>query len=196
MIKTQVTEKTVKFQLASEGAHLATVGLLADLGKQETVFKDVKSIKEQLFIRFILLNEFLEDKSDNLSLMDIMTNSLDSRSKFFKLVSATDSLIGGKLDLNKLLTTPFVVEVEHYKRKDGELGGKVKNISKVMKGTVLPSSNIIAKVYDLDKPDQVVFESLPTWVQEKIVNRKGLEVKVEAKVNKIAESLNDKSVPF
>lgn len=198
-IVTETPELKIReFEVPSEGAHLAIVGLLADIGKQEVKFGDHVSIKEQLFVRFILLNELMKDGQTNLAVSEVMTNSLHEKAKFASLASATDSLMQGKLDVNKLLLTPVIIEIEHYARKDGGKGCKVTKIGKLVKGMGVPEHNIKGELFNLSSPDHTIFSKLPKWVQDKVNNRKGVDVKIEAKVNKLSE-LNPEdlnNVPF
>lgn len=69
-----------------------------------------------------------------------------------------------KGDWEQVAAEPCAVTIVH--KKNGK--AKVGNVSKPMKGMVVPELKNPVKVFSLDAPDVEVFRSLPEWLQEKI----------------------------
>lgn len=67
-------------------------------------------------------------------------------------------------DFTQVANAPCTVTIAH--RENGK--AKIGNVSPPMKGMVVPELKNPVKVLDLEVPDLTVFQSLPTWLQDKI----------------------------
>ena len=95
--------------------------------------------------------------------------SMNEKANFFKMLNAVNPEAETLHDLLGKAGTVTVGSTSSGK-------AKITGVNSPMKGMPVPELENDAVVYDLDEPDQEVFDSLPDFLQEKIKNRKQDEV--------------------
>lgn len=109
--------------------------------------------------------EELEDKPRWMSedfAVYALDNDLATSTKRMKAFDPKLSRFDG--DFTQVANAACTVTIAH--RGNGK--AKIGNVSPPMKGMVVPELKNPVKVLDLEVPDLTVFQSLPTWLQDKI----------------------------
>jgi len=156
------------FERIGDGTYPARIVNVIDLGEQENTFEGETKIQDKVWIEFELPTETITiDGTDKPRwLGKEFTKSTNKNALLMKV-------------LNALYTPKELEEVESFKDLVGKAllieigetaGGKDKWIgsSKLMKGMTVPELVNTPKYFDLENPDQEVFDSLPNFLQDKI----------------------------
>lgn len=166
------------------GTYPARLVQILSLGlqKQRPYKGEPKDPKPELYLTYELLDEFLIDKETGEEILDkprwisetIPMNSLDSdlaksTKRYFSLDPSGE--FGG--DWSKLANTPCMVTVVNNSGKGKNEGVVFENISGVSsmrpkEAAKAPELKNPPKVFDIDEPDMTIFNSLPTWLQDKM----------------------------
>jgi hypothetical protein len=157
---------------APAGSHTATLIALVDCGLQYSERFDSES--ERLWIQFELPHERMEDGRP-FTIGSFMANSLNEKAGFRKVAEA---LLGralksnelGGLELGPLLGKSCLISITH-KEADGKTRAKIDSAMPLPKGTTVGAPHNPLVAYDLDDPDEAVFEKLPEHVRELIEKR-------------------------
>lgn len=161
-----------RYTPAPAGTHTAILIALVDCGLQYSERFDNQS--ERLWVQFELPHEQMEDGRPY-TIGAIMANSLNEKAGFRKVAEA---LLGralkpnelGGLDLGPLLGKSCLVSIVH-READGKTRAKIDGAMPLPKGqAVSPPQNELT-AYDLDDPDEAVFERLPEFVRDMIERR-------------------------
>lgn len=142
-----------------------------DVNKRFT--KDPSKIVNMLMLTYEFTTEFMKDEQGNeledkprWMSEDFPVYALDSElatsNKRMKAFDPTFKKFEG--DFTKLAGEACTVTIAA--RDNGK--AKIGNVTPPMKGMVVPPLKNPVKVLDLDAPDIEVFQSLPTWLQDKI----------------------------
>lgn len=201
------------------GTYPARVVQVISLGlqKQQPYKGDEKPPKQEIYVTYEMLDEFLKDE-DGEDIEDkprwlserFTMNSLDSdMAKSTKRYLALDPTMAFEGDWAQLIGAPCMVTVVvNQSKKDKDV--VYNNIASVQ--TMRPKEAAKAadlrnpgKVFDIDEPDLETFLALPKWLQEAIQSNleyDGSELeaalnahtKGEAKVEKKAEQKKDRAL--
>ena len=149
------------FILAPEGAHMATLTVLAYLGKHQSTWQGQSRILERVGLSWELA-ERDGDEGRALAVTEVLNASLHEKSKLFARVLA---LTGGReppegFDLEKLLGHGAVVTVVHEVR-DGRTWANVANVGGLPRGMHLPPPSVAPIYWDIEDPDPAVYNQLP-----------------------------------
>jgi len=155
-----------KFPAISPGTYPARIAQIIDLGVQEDTYEGETKENPKLWVTFELPTETInidgEDKPRWISRE--FTKSTSERALLTKLImvvnedaESLDDLLGKALFLETGLTS----------------GGNAKctGYAKPMKGFTVPELSKEAELFDLDNPNQAVYDKLPDFLKEKIDNR-------------------------
>ena len=72
-------------------------------------------------------------------------------------------------DVTELLGQPCLLTISESKAKNGDrIWTNVDAVVKVMKGMTIPAQVNPSLLYDMDNPDQSVYDKLPQWIRNKI----------------------------
>lgn len=158
--------------LAPEGAHLANVIKLIDLGTQP--FGSEGEMKQKFRASFELVNEPMEDGRPIVVDQDFIFSKGQNSAcyKFFNALSngkITAKWLPDYVDFNEYIGLPCTVTVKHNESK-GKMYANVTSVGPVMKGiqTVAPINELV--VLDLSNFDEKVFNDLPEWLRTKIAS--------------------------
>ena len=179
---------------APAGSHTATLIALVDCGLQYSERFDNES--ERLWVQFELPHERMDDDRPY-TIGAIMANSLNEKAGFRKVAEA---LLGralksnelGGLDLAPLLGKSCLISITH-KETDGKTRAKIDSAMPLPKGTKVGAPHNPLVAYDLDDPDEAVFERLPEHVRDLIAKRIHVD---EKKTAEPESSTADEDVPF
>lgn len=143
-----------------------------DVAKKYTIATD-KAPVNMLMLTYEFVTEFMRDEAGEEVLdkprwlsEDFAVYALDSElaisTKRMKAFDPDFSKFKG--DFSKLATLPCSVTIGHKKSGKAKIG----NVSPPMRGFVVPELKNPVKVFTLDDPDLEIFQSLPTWLQDRI----------------------------
>lgn len=165
------------------GTYPARVAQVLSLGlqKQQPWKGEEKDPKDELYVTYELLDEFLldedgkeiEDKPRWQS-EDFTMNSLDSDlAKSTKRYTALDPEMKFDGDWGELLGAPCMVTVIQNEGKGKNAGRIFNNIASVQSMRPKEAAKAVElknppKVFDIEEPDMDVFFSLPTFLQDKM----------------------------
>lgn len=154
-----------------EGTYPVRICQIIDLGLQEDEWKGETKIVEKIWITFEFPTEFITYEKDGemvtkpRRLSGEFTKSTGEKARLTPVIKSTDPKAESFKDL---LGLPLLVQVGTTS------GGKDKYIgaSPLPKGmTVAPLQNEV-KYFDLEHPDDSVFNGLPEFLKEKIISSK------------------------
>ena len=158
--------KAAPRELPDEGTHSAVCVGFIDIGTQKSEkFGD----RHQCLLRFELVD--LSTKEKPVVMSRTMTYSGNAKSTLAKTLKAWLGVKdAGEFEMENLLGKPGIVTIEHSETEKGNFAN-ITNISAVRKGEKLkkPVSELKSLFLD-DSYDAEVFESLPEWVQNKILD--------------------------
>ena len=167
----------VEFELAPQGNHLAVCYMVCDLGYHETDWQGTKSNKRKVRLSFELSGTAMEDGRP-FSVSKNYTLSLSEKANLRKDLQSWRGrqFTAGELkgfDLLNVAGKPCMVNVIHAQSSDGQKTySNIASIASIPAGTLSPSiSNEIVR-FSIDDFDQAVYNSLPDWLQAKIVLHK------------------------
>lgn len=155
-----------------DGTYPARIVQIIDLGLQENEWQGETKQQPKVFINFEFPTERItvdgEDRPRWLG--KEYTMSSHEKSQLYQVLMAADP--GGKLTANgkkikPLLGQPLMVTVG----STASGNAKIVSVARLMKGLTVGELENPAILFDLDNPDEEVYNKLPKWVQEKIDNR-------------------------
>lgn len=165
------------------GTYPARVVQIISLGlqKQNPYKGEEKEPKDELYVTYELLDEFLKDE-DGEDILDkprwlsetFTMNSLDSDlAKSTKRYVALDPDFKNDGDWSGLLGAPCMITVVQNEGKGKNAGTIYNNIASVQsmrakEAAKAPDLVNEGKVFDIDEPDMEVFFSLPKFLQDKM----------------------------
>ena len=159
--------KEGEFELAPQGTHIARCYMVVDEGMQEGTF----GVKHKIRIGWELPNELMKDGRPFVISKEY-TASLHPDSNLAKdLVSwrgksFTDEELAG-FDIFKVQGAPCMLTVI-YNVKDAKTYANVTSVTAVPKGMVIPIAHNAPQIFSIEEPDEMMFKSLPEWLQKKI----------------------------
>lgn len=186
------------FELTPAGTHVATCYLLADIGLQKSSFNGEEKIQRKVVLTFELPNELMEDGRP-FAISAYWTNSLSENANLRKNLQAwrgkafTDDELKG-FDLRNVLGKPCMIGVQH-EENNGKTYANISSISPLVKGMAAPEAINEIVAYDMDQHDDIVFQKLPKWIQEKITNAEESYRGNESENPAPAEDFDD-DIPF
>lgn len=160
------------FQIVSEGLHQALCNAVVDLGQQSVTWNEESKVKAQVFIRWELPTELMEDGRP-MVLGRIYTNSLSKKANLRRDLegwrgrSFTAQELDG-FDLSTVLGKPCQLTVTHNTRGDRTYAN-VGSIVPWPTGMEIPQPANPLLLFDVDNPHNV--DELPEWLRTKIQNR-------------------------
>lgn len=164
------------------GSYPARVVQILSLGlqKQQPFKGEEKAPKQEIYVTYELLDEFMENEdgtpneerprwiSETFSLNSIDSDLATSTKRYLALDA--DLKYGG--DWAKVAGTPCTVVLTQRKgKKDPEkVYNNVASISTMRAKEAAKAPDLVnaPKVFDIDEPDMEVFWSLPEWIQTKM----------------------------
>ncbi|QHJ80979.1 MAG: hypothetical protein [Caudoviricetes sp.] len=180
--KKVVTKRIQQEELAIDN-YPCRVAQVIDLGlhhKEEydtSISKYVPNMEKapvnMLMVTYEFTTEFLKDEngeeqedkprwlSEQFPLYPL-DSDLATSTKRYNAFDPGASKFGG--DWSKIAGEPCAVTIAHK----GNHKAKIGNVAKPMKGMVVPDLKNPIKTFDLSEPDLDIFNSLPTWLQDKI----------------------------
>jgi hypothetical protein len=177
-----VTGSNSKFKIAPIGNHLARLYRVIDLGTQMREWEGKVTLTRRVKLFWELHGE---DERGNALSMDDGRPMIQSREYTWSLhekaalrqhleawrgLAFSDAELKG-FDINKVLGQFCMLTIAH-RLSDGKTYADVKNVSSVpsvIKKAGLPSGINDTMIFDLNKFDPVMFESLSEWLKDKIV---------------------------
>jgi hypothetical protein len=209
-------ESTSKFKPVPTGMHLARCYRIIDLGTQKKVWQGKESFKRQIMMQFEIHGEddednpIVTDKGDPMSISKNYTLSLHENARLridlesWRGAAFTAEEIKG-FDLTRVLGAWAMVNVAKSLGDDGKEYTNINNINSVpssIKKSGLPEAFNEAKMFSLDKPDLVLFESFGDKLKDKIKSSPEWQSKAETKSFDAAtafdelESSDTDDIPF
>lgn len=197
-----VQESNFKPQEALDpGAYPARLVQILSLGlqPQQPYQGEEKPPKQELYVTYEILDEFMKDEDGN-EILDkprwiserFPLNSLDSDlAKSTKRYLAIEPSRENGGDWSQLGGAACMVTIVNYTPKSGKnmgvLRDKVGNVSTMRAKEADKAPELVnpVKVFDIDEPDMEVFGSLPQWLQD-LMTKENLEYggsALEAAVN-------------
>ena len=157
---------------APEGAHLARLLHIVDLGYQEDTWQGETNIRRKVRLTFELVCEPMED-GRNFVVGKDFTFSFGDKSKLKPTLEALNGgkKLGVKFDLASLLGAPCTVQVSHQVSSEGRTYAKLTGVLAAMKGIPVPELQNEPLLYDTNAPDPDVLAKLPKFVQETIAKQ-------------------------
>lgn len=161
---------------APEGAHPARLVRLIDVGTQASPFTHDDGspvVNRKLNLAWELYCDRMPDGRPFM-VSAKYTRSLNEKGNLFKMLQSwlgkewDDAIRSGGFDFSSLLGRPCLVTVNHGTSKTGSVFAKLGAVTVLPKG-LKPDEQVNPNVlFDLDKPDWAVLETLPQWQQEEI----------------------------
>lgn len=170
--------------LVAAGSHIGRVDMVVDLGLQTTTFNGDIKHNSQVYVRFELSEEKLDDGRP-VVIGRTYTNSFAMKANLRKDVQQMlGTVFPEKHDFNvfDLLGKPAMITVVHTKGKDGKTYANIGGLSPVHKSLTVPAAINEAVAFDLDEYSEDSFLKLPEWLRAK-VNRIGVAAKVAGDVD-------------
>ena len=202
-LKTKVSEKGGNNIIAPEGPTLAICYQVIYLGHQKIVFNGTESYKPKIRFTFELpeyKHTFDEEKGQQpLVVSAEFVQSMNPKSNLYKFIKSwfpkKDLTEGVEVDFTKLINQSGLANIVHNEGKGANAGNKYANIGGIMplpKGmsTNLESENDTV-LYDVDDHDEEVFDSLPEFLQNKILASQEMQNKISN--NETVASSNKKN---
>jgi hypothetical protein len=176
--KIMASAKSNRYKPAREGTHIAILTTLVDLGLQEGRF----GTKQEMFLSFEITDEFNE------------WNDKDGQRREPKRVSATvtvslsekatlrgyvEGILARRLSQEELrrvslveliLGKPCLLHVKHN-QSNGNIYANIGSIAPLPSSMTAPSSHSALVAYSPEEHDDVTWEKLPKFLQEKIAKR-------------------------
>jgi hypothetical protein len=165
-------------ELVPAGTHVAIVNQVVDMGVQPGV-GDFKPSRKVL-IRFEVPEERVKYKRGEQELegpMVIARKDTASMNEKANLRKFLEGMLGKKFksgeaaqfDVTSILGKACLITVAHTEpNAKGQVYANVVSASPLMKGQKAPKAERPLLVYDLENPDQAVFEQLAPWLQKAI----------------------------
>ncbi len=155
------TEDTGDFQIAPEGTGVATLTVLAFLGRHEASWQGEVKIRELVGLAW----ELSEPGPDGrpLAVTETLTASMHEKAKFYSRILA---LTGGKepssgFDLAKLLGLGAIVTTAHVAKADRTYCN-ITQVGPLPRGLSAPPPSVAPTFYDIDAHDPDAYDSLPS----------------------------------
>lgn len=188
-IKTKSAANTVKQEALPEDAYPARLVQVIDLGMhpvskwnegtQSFEVDETRAPVRNIYMTYELVGEFMKDKDGN----DVedkprwvseqiplyaLTNDKATSTKRIKAIDPKDVYKG---DLAGMVGSGCTVVLKVNKKGYNKIG----SIAPLLKGMVIAELKNDPLVFDLDEADKEVFDSLPQFLQDKIVSSVGFE---------------------
>lgn len=166
--------------LPKAGTQAARIVHVVDLGVQaRAAFKgQERAPKRMVWINFELVNDKADFKGEGklephrISPRDFAV-STDSKAAITKLLSSLDPENTFAGDLTKLVNLPCLVVIVYnkYKNPDGTetTFANINQVSPVPQGFAVPELSGSSNFFSFDEPDAEVYQTLPKFIQDKIV---------------------------
>jgi hypothetical protein len=183
-LKTKVSEKGGQAILPTEGPTIGVCYQVINLGHQKVVFNGEESYKPKLRLTFELPEHrhiFDEDKGEQpLVLSSEFVISMNPKSNLYKFIKSwfpqKDLSEGSEVDFTKLIGKPGLISVVYATGTGKNAGKTFANIGSIMpvpKGMTIPArTENECVVYDVEEHDEDIFEQLPEFLQNKILESK------------------------
>ena len=180
-----------------EGTHLARIEKIIDLG---THFSDfAKKDQHQVLIVYNLVNE---DRRISKTYTLSMNEKANLRKHLEGVIgrSFTAKELADGIPLEKFAGKQAMVSIVHADR-NGKTYGNINGVVAVPKG-MPPAKEVETTVYVMDETPDAVLESLPEWMQDKIMGSKEWTVRKpagdpsEASFGRETEAPADDEIPF
>lgn len=174
------------FKKVPPGCHFAICNMVVDLGVQETSFKGQAKQQHKVYIRWEVPDERVTYTKDDkeiegpCSIGSTYTLSLSEKAKLRALLENwRGKLFTGEelkgFDITSIAGKCCQVMVQHSTGSDGKVYANVTGVmgtSREQKDRAKTAkSEIGVVVFELDNPDQKVYDTLPNWIKEKLEGR-------------------------
>lgn len=195
MNKTAPSAKQRK--LLTDGQHMARIVEVIDLGLQKQMpWKgEEKPPAYMMYITFEFPNERIDVQGESKPMWKSKDLKLSSHemSICFKWYNKLDpkNEFGG--DWSKLIGKECAVLIIHEEGKGKNTGktfDKIADVMPLMAGMTVPELENDPKLFDLGSPNLDVFNSLPSWLQDKVKGN------LEYENSKLYRLLNQEPVPY
>ena len=154
------------------GVYFAVCVGIVDIGHQYS--EKYKKSSPKVILIFEIPSERIEIDGENKPrwISGTYTNSLSKKAKL------TESLIAWRgrnftdpelenFDLSAMIGQPATVQVVQNEN-NGAVYANIAGITGLPKGVPVPTAENEFLVYDIDDPDDAVFEKLPEWIRDRI----------------------------
>lgn len=186
-MKSKVSKGGGKKVLPPEGPTPAICYQVIYLGHQESTWQGETSWKPKFRFTFELpehTHVFTEEKGEQPLAVSVEHNdSLNPKSNMYKFLSSwfpnKDLKEGAEVDYSKLAGKKALISIKYVEGKGNNAGNKYANIGTIMplpKG--MPCADKAANpviVFDCDNPDDDILQSLPEFLQNKILASKEMK---------------------
>lgn len=152
-------------ELIPEGLYPARCSRIIDLGLQPG-YED-KPPAPKAVIAFNLTTQFIEISGE--SKQKMISNAFGitlSNNEKSTMYQYTKALNPNAKELGDFLNCPCMINIVHYKKKDGSVGDKIDAVTRPMAGLVIDPVDIQAWWFRFDKPDLALWESIPDFQKE------------------------------
>lgn len=157
--------KTSVRELAPEGAHVAAVVAIIDLGTQEG---GEWGPRHKIQLAFELLGQRTSDGEKAIVAYRQFTYSSSPKSSLVKSLKSGFGIKDTDIEMDDLLGRTCLVTIEHAETDAGTFAN-ISNLGMVPKGTKIPKVTEDLQSLYLDETfDQEVYDGLPDFLKEKI----------------------------
>jgi hypothetical protein len=164
-----------EFKKVPQGLHLAVCTEIVDLGTQKSEYKGKAREARKVVVRFTLshtLHEEGELAGTPMHVSQTFTASLSEKATLRKFLESWrgQAFSAAELEgfnLGNLLGKPCQLQIIHETKGDKAFAN-ISSVVGVMKGTAIPAVDSL-RLFDLDAFEQEVFDALPDWQKEQIV---------------------------
>lgn len=162
-------------QLITDGQHMARIVEVIDLGlqKQRPYQGQEKPPAYEIYVTFEFPNERIDIQGESKPMWKSNTIKLSSHEmstcyKWYKKLDPQNKYNG---DWSKLVDKECAVLIVHEAGKGKNVGktfDKIADVMPLMAGMSVPPLENDPKLFDLGSPNLEVFDSMPSWLQDKI----------------------------
>jgi hypothetical protein len=162
------------FTLAPAGTSPAVCTQIIDLGTQVSEFSGEKKSAHKVLIGWEIAGE-VDEEGKPVMAFQRFTVSLHEKATLRKTLAAwrnrdfTEQELAGGFSIQSVLGAPCMLSIVHIE-KAGKKYANIQGVMSLPKGMPKPTPAGPLVVYDIDKHDQAVFDSLGKKLQEKIAS--------------------------
>lgn len=167
-------KKTANIPPLESGTYAGVCVGIIDIGEQKN--EKFGNYAEKVIIIFEIPSETVEIDGEQKPrwVSETYTKSLSDKSKLLPMLTSwrgrrfTDDELNGLFDLASMAGEPALLQILLTEKEDKQYN----NIGAVMqlpKGYPVPVTETEPLIYDMDNPDEEVYEKLPEWIRERIM---------------------------
>lgn len=156
------------------GAYFAVCIGIVELGHQYS--EKYKNSTEKVMLMFEIPSERVEVEGESKPrwISQEYTKSLNEKAKLTSILIAwrgrnfTEEELN-EFDLTSMIGAPATLQIiQKENDHTGVISAKIAAVTGLPKGVPLPKPENDFMIFDIDEPDEAVFEKLPEWIQKKI----------------------------